>query len=351
MNQAINPKMIVLARQARGVTQQELTDYLEIGQGTLSKLETGLGRVSLNVLEKIVTILKYPREFFYEPLDIYPPGLHFYRKHKTLPQKEQTKLIAAINIQRMHVQKFLISADIDRLAIPEFNVEEYDNPEEIARTVRQYLRLPYGPVENITNLLENSGIIVIHRYVGTRLFSGVSLPTEDAHHIIFLNKDMPGDRLRYTLAHELAHIVMHRIPTPTMEEEADRFAAELLMPEREIRSHLRDLTLEKLAYLKPHWKVAMSALLQHAQRLGQITERRYRTLWTEMGARGYRLNEPIELDIEREQPLLISELIDLHTSRLKYSFKDLSHLVHLCMDEFIELYIPQRAHLRLVHQA
>jgi Zn-dependent peptidase ImmA (M78 family)/DNA-binding XRE family transcriptional regulator len=351
MNQAINPKMIVLARQSRGITQQELTEHLRIGQGTLSKLESGLARISLDVLEKLVIYLKYPREFFYEPLEIYPPGLHFYRKHKTLPQKEQAKLIAAINIQRMHIQKFLMSADIDTVDIPEFDAEEYETPEEIARAIRQFLRLPSGPVENMTNLLENIGIIVIHRRVGTRLFSGVSLTTEDAHQIIFINRDMPGDRMRHTLAHELAHVVMHRIPTPTMEEEADRFAAEFLMPAREIRSHLRDLTLEKLASLKPYWKVAMSALLQQAQRLGEITERRYRTLWTEMGSRGYRLREPMELDITREQPLLLAELIDLHTKRLKYSLKDLSHLVRLCMDEFIELYIPPKTHLRLVHQS
>jgi Zn-dependent peptidase ImmA (M78 family)/DNA-binding XRE family transcriptional regulator len=351
VNQAINPRMIVLARQARGVTQQELTEHLNIGQGTLSKLESGLARVSLNVLEKLAKFFHYPREFFYEPLEIYPPGLHFYRKHKTLPQKEQSKLIAAINIQRMHIQKLLLSADIDRINLPEFDAEEYEQPEDVARAIRQYLRLPSGPVENMTNLLENIGMIVIHRRVGTRLFSGVSLPTEDAHQIIFINRDMPGDRMRYTLAHELAHVVMHRIPTPSMEDEADRFAAEFLMPERDIRSHLRDLTLEKLASLKPHWKVAMSALLQQAKNLGQITERHYRTLWTEMGARGYRLNEPIELDISREQPLLLSELIDFHIKRLKYSVKDLSHSLRLFMDEFMELYMPPKTHLRLVHQS
>ncbi|MBK7012326.1 MAG: ImmA/IrrE family metallo-endopeptidase [Xanthomonadales bacterium] len=44
--------------------------------------------------------------------------------------------------------------------------------------------------------------------------------------MIFINKDVPGDRWRFTLAHELAHLVMHDIPKPDMEDEADEFASE-----------------------------------------------------------------------------------------------------------------------------
>jgi Zn-dependent peptidase ImmA (M78 family) len=80
---------------------------------------------------------------------------------------------------------------------------------------------------------------------------------------------------------------MHRIPSPLMEEEADRFSAELLMPERAILPQLSNLSLEKLANLKMHWEVSMSALLKHSYRLGQLTERQYKSLWVEMGTRGY----------------------------------------------------------------
>jgi Zn-dependent peptidase ImmA (M78 family)/transcriptional regulator with XRE-family HTH domain len=348
MNQQLNPKMIVLARESRGITQTELADRLQISQGKFSKIENGLARVSLHMMERLIHFLKYPKEFFYESLDIYPPGLFFYRKHKTLPQKAQTKIIADINIQRMHIQKLLTSAEVEYTSIPECNVDDYETPEEIARVVHHSLRLPHGPVDNITNILENARIIVIHRNVISRLFSAVSLPMEDGHHIIFVNKDMPGDRLRYTLAHELAHIVMHRIPSPLMEEEADSFAAELLMPEQAILPQLSNLSLEKLANLKRYWKVSMSALLKHSYKLGQLSERQYKSLWIEMGTRGYRLNEPRELSIPQEKPLLLMELIDLHRQKLEYTLKDLSQLVRLFLDEFIELYIPTQKHLRLV---
>jgi transcriptional regulator with XRE-family HTH domain len=309
MNQQLNPKMIVLARESRGITQTDLADQLQISQGKFSKIENGLARVSLHMMEQLIHFLKYPKEFFYESLDIYPPGLFFYRKHKTLPLKAQTKIIADINIQRMHIQKLLTSAEVEFTSIPECNIDDYETPEEIARVVHHSLRLPHGPVDNITNILENSGIIVIHRNVISRLFSAVSLP---------------------------------------MEEEADRFAAELLMPERAILPQLSNLSLEKLANLKRYWKVAMSALLKHSYKLGQLSERQYKSLWIEMGTRGYRLNEPNELSIPQEKPLLLMELIDLHIQKLGYTLKDLSQLVRLFLDEFIDLYVPSQKHLRLV---
>ena len=68
-----------------------------------------------------------------------------------------------------------------------------------------------------------------------------------------------------------------------MEGEADRFAAEFLMPEREIRSDLRPpLTIARLAALKPYWKVSMAALARRAWNVGTIDQNRYRRLFTEL---------------------------------------------------------------------
>ena len=48
-----------------------------------------------------------------------------------------------------------------------------------------------------------------------------------------MNSDMPGDRHRFNLAHELGHALMHRHSTGECESEANRFAAEFLMPKEE----------------------------------------------------------------------------------------------------------------------
>jgi hypothetical protein len=72
-----------------------------------------------------------------------------------------------------------------------------------------------------------------------------------------MNSTVPGDRYRFTLAHELAHLVLHNHPAgdEEMETEADEFAAEFLMPAKEVRPYVAAPSLGRLGRAKAHWKV------------------------------------------------------------------------------------------------
>jgi len=145
-------------------------------------------------------------------------------------------------------------------------------------------------------------------------------------------------------------MVMHALPTPAMEEEADRFASEFLMPSDEINPYLVNVTLDKLASLKKHWKVAMSTILIKTRDLEKITDRQYRTLWEKIGKAGYRLQEPKELEIPLEKPSLLQEILTAHFGDLQYSPEQLSEKLMLDPMEFYSLYsVPlQSQRLRLV---
>lgn len=81
--------------------------------------------------------------------------------------------------------------------------------------------------------------------LGNQRVDGLSQWTAD-HPVIVVNSANPTDRIRWTLAHEIGHLVLHREDsTDDMEKEADAFAAEFLMPEILIRSELANLTLGK----------------------------------------------------------------------------------------------------------
>ena len=94
---------------------------------------------------------------------------------------------------------------------------------------------------------------------------------------------------------------MHRFPTATMEDDANRFAASFLMPTADIRVSFegRRITLELLASLKLEWKVAMQALLMRAKSLGFVDHNQNRYLWQQLSSRGWRLSEPPELDFDK----------------------------------------------------
>jgi len=332
----INPNMLILARQSRGYTQQQLANLIDIDQGNLSKMEQGLLNIPPKLISKVTQCLSYPSAFFYEPGQIYN-GISYHRKRKSLSKKHLDKIDAIINIRKIHLQKLLNSVEIKMIDFPFVDIENSDKtPEMIAQDLRQYWKVPKGPIENLTRLIENFGGVIIEIDFETMQVDGFGILFNELPPVIFINKTIPGDRIRFTLAHELGHIVMHSFPTETMEVEANHFANEFLMPTNEIKPFLTNLSLPKLADLKRYWKVSMAAIIEKAYHLNQITERKRRFLYTQMGKAGYRRKEPIE--IPREQTSLVKELIDTHLTDLNYTVQDLSRLLLLNENELMAIY-------------
>lgn len=346
---SINPSMITLARESRGLTQTAFSRLLNVSQGTISKVEQGFFVVKDDLLDAISSVLQYPKSFFYEKFTIYPPSFNHHRKRKALPQKELNKINAFVNIYRHQIQKFLSSIEID-VKIPFYDVEEFDGPDEVAKQVKIVLNIPSGPIDNLTNLLEDSGILVFKVDFGTRKIDGLSVVTDVDVPIVFINEALTGDRWRFTLAHELGHIVMHHnsIPSPEMEDEANAFASEFLMPKNDIDYYLHQLDLEKLAFLKRKWKVAMSALAVRANRLATISDNQYRYLMIKMAERGYKTREPAEIDIPVEETTLLKELIDFFLNELAYSIDDICKMLCIQIDDFERIYMGKRPRLKVV---
>ena len=116
---------------------------------------------------------------------------------------------------------------------------------------------------------------------------------------------------------------MHKIPSETMEEEANRFAAEFLMPRWEIEPELKNLTIKRLPQLKLRWKVSMQALIYRAAELSCITNNQKQYMFQQFSSWGYRKREPEQYDPPVEQPSLIKEMIDIHINDLEYSRPEL----------------------------
>ena len=189
---------------------------------------------------------------------------------------------------------------------------------------------------------------------GTPHVDAVSRYVPGLPRFFFINENLPGDRQRLTLAHELGHVIMHQVPHKDMEQQAYQFAAEFLMPKDDIKSQFTRVDIPKLAAMKPYWKVSMAALLMRARDLGKVTKTSERKLWAQMSKAGYRTREPADLDIPREHPRLLNEVIELHRKELRYNSQELSKLIVLCEDEAqnryrIDATIPDKKQkLRLV---
>lgn len=224
------------------------------------------------------------------------------------------------------------------------DVGEYGGKvENIAQLVRASWAIPPGPISNIVGAIEDAGGFVIEWDFGTRKVDAISEWNPGNPPIFFINSttEITGDRLRMNLAHEIGHTILHKFPSPTMEEEAARFAAEFLMPAREIKSSLHALSFPKLAQLKSYWKVSMQALVERAYNLGTISASQRKHLFIQFSKYGYRLREPIETDIPREKPTMLKELIDVHLDELGYSVRELSRLLMTKEAEVRDMYFEE----------
>lgn len=349
----VAPGMVTLARQARGLSQTELAALLNITQGRLSKIESGLLPVSDDLLTVMVRQLHFPPGFFQQTGRTLGVGVAelFHRKRQNVSAKVLDKIHAVIEIRSVHHVKALLRSSEIECKIPQFDVDAYGGQaDDIARMLRATWTLPKGPIPNLTRVIEDAGGVVIPFDFETHLIDAISRWVPGLPPLFFVNRMVPTDRLRWSLAHELGHMVMHALPTPEIEQQADAFAAEFLVPAREARSDLANVTLPSLANLKRYWKVSMQALLRRAENIGTITRNQARYLWSQMARAGYRTREPIELDPTIERPDLLRELVDIHRKELGYSIADLAEMLTIYEDELRAWYMADdpAPHLRVV---
>ncbi len=356
-----NSYMLLIARQARAMSQLALADKIGISHAYISRLENDLTVPNEEIIDALSNILNFPQSFFFQPETIYslPISVHKglrYRKKSRIKKSVLDMLHSHINLNLMHLKKLLQSIDIFPTPnFPRLEVDEYGgNIEEIASLVRRTWFLPPGPVKNMTECLEAAGIVVLSIDLRESGISGLSMEIKGLPPCIFINKNEPPDRQRLTMAHELGHLVMHEFPNPDMEDQAYEFAAAFLMPEREIRSYFDcRINLERLAYLKRIWRVSMAALIMRARKINMITESQKTYLFTEMSRRRMRKIEPVE--IESESPHLLRKLFNFHLEKLQYKTHELAKTLHFDEEEMREKYDlpshPKNAkspHIRMV---
>lgn len=353
-NATYNYKMAVLARESRGLSQKELCESSGISQGKLSKVENGLLPLTEDDIEKMSSVLDYPKTFFMKDDRLLGVGLseYFHRKRQAVSQRTLNKVYANIEIRRMEIATLLKAVDIEEINISRIDPIEYDNDiEQVAQIIRASWSVPKGPIENVVDLIEEAGAIIVPFDFEKANIDGISLWPIGMPPLIFVNFDRPMDRIRFTLCHELGHLVLHRTPPSDggdIEEQADRFASEFLMPQKDILPSLRDASMQKFAALKLYWKTSMASLIKRASDLGTITDRQTKYFWMQMGKLGYRTIEPPELAPPVEKPWLLENIIETYHHELKYSVKDMSEVLNLNMFEFKNIYLRGFNGLRLV---
>ncbi|WP_117198032.1 ImmA/IrrE family metallo-endopeptidase [Nocardiopsis sp. TNDT3] len=346
------PAMLTLARESRGLTQTDVASLMtqasgdadtSVSQGYVSKAEAGRVAVTAERLELYATALGYPPNLLCQDPQVHGVGvgLIHHRKKASMPVSSVRRINALLVLTRIQLRGLARAArqDPGTVLFPHMEVDGYTPPRVVARRIREKWDIPSGPVANVIGAAEKAGALVVLRDLDSDLLDAVSQQQGNKAPILLVSNRAPGCRCRFSVAHEIGHLIMHQEPGvgTKQEKEADAFAAEFLMPAKDIRAAFpARLTVAELADLKRTWGVSMAALLRRAQSLSIITDWQYRTLTIEMSTLGYRTSEPVDIPLER--PQAVPELVAALRQEHGISDEEAASCSFLLKDEFVRLY-------------
>lgn len=346
MDGQFNPSLLLVARQYRGSSQEDVAVESGLTQSHYSRIENGLlaDGPSVENVQRIARTLNFPANFFYQddgltglPLSIHP----MHRKRAAVGERALKKIHAELNIRLIHLRRYLRAVNLEpQIPLPQIDVDEGGGPLEIARLLRRTWLVPEGPIANLTDYCERAGILVIWCDLEKGI-DGVTMKIRDVPSCIFLNKHVPADRMRASLAHELGHVVMHHIPTNGMEDEANAFAAELMVPERQFRRQfigMSGISLEWLALQKAYWKMSMAYLLYRAGAIEAISRHQSEYAWKKINSMGWRIREPHETDFPYEEPTVFPKLLKMHVDVLGYDVDTVGQFVNASKADLHRMY-------------
>jgi Zn-dependent peptidase ImmA (M78 family)/DNA-binding XRE family transcriptional regulator len=309
---------ILQARKAAGLSMRALAEKAQISAMAISKYESNKSTPSSGVLLALANALGVRVEYFFRVSKVQLKEVE-YRKHSKLPKKtlDQIKGDVIEQLERfLELREFLPVSSVEAFQLPEQLpfIESYDDVEKAATIVRHAWGLGDNPIPDLIDTLEEKGIMVFQSNAlhGDK-FDGLAAQV-DGTPVVVVGQGWPGDRQRFTLVHELGHLVIKDRLAQDLDEEAaaNRFAGAFLVPALEVIKELgvRRSRLEpvELCVLKSAYGLSMQGWLHRAVDLGVLSKAAYATMCKLFAMRGWRKQEPGE-PYPAEKPKLFIQLV------------------------------------------
>ncbi|WP_078286453.1 ImmA/IrrE family metallo-endopeptidase [Mycobacteroides chelonae] len=324
------------ARLMRRLTAKAVMEAVGWSGARLSRLERAeTTHVSEDEFTSLMDVLRVPALFFTSmPVCRVEPDQLLFRAPKSTTETEKNRMAQFIALSG----DFLLEMN-SRHKLPPVQISPAPDPDPVAAALhaRQCLGVENdAPIGDLTHLLERGGIPVVMRY---ERFGG-SAPEDNSRGrlekhlgcstwvgefrerpLIVLRELDSWERTRWTLAHELGHLVLHTNAaelTDDHEDQASRFASEFLAPFAAVSQSVKAApSLLNLLPVKQKWGISVGALLRHFHDSGALDTERYDMLRTQLYTRinadtgfTWGRTEPGWDDRKPERPRLMSKWIE-----------------------------------------
>lgn len=319
-----------MARSLRGFTASALAKTADVTPEWLSKVERNRTTPSDELIGKLAKILDFPVDFFSrEPAPLPSTDAFHFRASSKLALKDET---AARSLASLASE---LSEWMDRTyALPTPGIPEIQDlvgaeinagSEVAAEALRNFWGLGTAPISNMVTLLESKGARIFSVSGSYQAIDAFSF-RHDGNAIIFLNPTKSAERLRFDLAHELGHLLLHggslyEEDSKLRERQANDFASAFLMPRAGLLGSLRgNVSLDELPRLRDTWKVSAMATTVRLHQLSVFSDWTYRLMCQELAKRGFRRGEPGSTLIPESSSLWAQVLSDLRAQNLGFPY-------------------------------
>jgi Zn-dependent peptidase ImmA (M78 family) len=293
----------------------ELASRIQTTRSAVSQFESGRTRPSAETITRLGLALRVPASHFtLEPPPPIDPGSCHFRQRRSTTATERRRILANGSLWLDLFRSLEDHVNFPDVAIPTMPAQDWSArraTEDLAARVRDAWQLAEGPIENLTALLEDQGVLVLEAPGHSEKLDAFSAWVDGRPVVFVATEKNSASRRRWDLAHELGHLLMHPAAdagNPQREREADAFAGAFLLPWAPfLAEYPRRLNWPHLFELKQRWGVSLAALVKHAYDLGLYSEATYRRAFSQLSRRGWRRAEPNEPSMER--PVMLNEAL------------------------------------------
>jgi len=302
------------ARKMAGLSMEDLAEKAGniVTRQSISKYEKGMMKPSSGVIIRLADSLDVKPEYFFRKNTIELTGMQF-RKRANLPAKTIEALKErTIDFLERYLELESILGLQEKFSNPliDFTINNLQDVEKAALKLRAAWKLGLAPISNLLELLEEN-VIRVHEVHNIDDFDGLS--THVGHfHVIVINKSLSTDHIRFTAAHELAHILCEFPKNYQNEKLCHAFAGAFLLPkailERELMRKREQISLWELEEIKQLYGISIQAIIKRAHMLGIVSDFFYRNFQVMLNQKGWKKKEPFEYK-GREEAIRFNQLL------------------------------------------
>lgn len=274
------------ARLMNGLSMDSLCEKMNhiVSKQSISKYEKGIMMPDSTILIALSKALNVSVDFFFRPYNVTVEDIEFRKKSKLKSSSLKgikEKVIDEIE-RYMEIENLLDMDNSFHIDYKDIIIKEKNDAITVAGKLRNDWKLGEDAISNITFLLEENGIKVIHLDAETE-FDGLSGFINKTVPVIIVNKNTTAERQRFTVLHELGHLLLN-FAQELQDKERERlcniFANEMLIPTSEFTRLIgisrKDISLQELIPIQMQFGISIDALMYKAKEAGIITEQRYK---------------------------------------------------------------------------